>query len=211
VRQSTLAVRSAFGVELRNQCAVFDPPPPIGVVLFPGDSYRCDAPLLYHARQVCLQRGADVLSLEYGHQVARTALAGGTDHVIEESASAVTQYIRSGHRRLIFISKSLGTWVSAQVAARCPLPVSHVFLTPVPRVVPIMRQSGGLVIVGTADPVFDRAHIDEITDCSGLDVRVVADADHGLTVPKDYRRSVEILGMVCRACDEFLERAAAGD
>ena len=206
MERSVLTVASSWGVTLQHESVINDPPGGIGVVLFPGDHYRCDAPLLYYARMVSLQRGADVLCLEYGHQVARVALRGGQDmdQIACESAQAVQRFVRDSHRRLVFISKSLGTWVAGAVARRCRLSVTHIFLTPVSGAIQAMIQDGGTVIVGKDDPVFDEIHLGQIVGVDGLDVRVIPGANHGLLIPADYQGSLDALRTVADCCHEVL-------
>lgn len=204
--RSSLEMPSSWGVTLRHDVTWADAPASTGVVLFPGDRYRSDAPLLYYARQVSVACGADVVVLEYGHQAAQVAIDGGAgmDRIAEECTAAVARFTAASHRRLVFVSKSLGTWVAGQVATRATLPVVHLWLTPVPGAIPAMRRGGGTVFVGSADPVFGSRDVAAITGTPTLQVTVVPDADHGLCIPADHRRSLAVLTSVADRCGEIL-------
>lgn len=213
MRTDRLTLDSRWGVPLQHAVFRQDGPPATAAVLFPGRSYGCEAPLLYYSLQVCLERGCDVLALEYGHQAARTDLGPGElTHLVEESAAAVEWFLdrTPAPRRLLFISKSLGTVVAGEVARRFgPDRVAHLFLTPVAAAVPAMLHACGTAVSGTADTLFGPDELRALRANPELTVRRLEGADHSLLVPDDHRASLGALAQVCAWCAELLSADTA--
>lgn len=200
------AWNTAVGHELWTQ---EEPPATTLAILLPGDRYRRDAPLLDYARQVCLQHGCDVLAVEYGHQAARSDLGPqGTERVAAESAAAVRDALQPQYRRLVVVAKSLGTRVAAHAAHMAPIwderPTVFAFLTPLVPVVPFMRTRGGLIIVGDQDPAFGPEALRAVRATGGLDVRVLAGADHQLLIRDHWRASLAALEATCAGLEDLL-------
>lgn len=201
---------SAWGTTIRHGLFVQDREADRLAVLLPGDRYRCDAPLLDYARQVCLQHGCDVLAVEYGHQATRVELGReGAGRLAQESTAAVRAALRPHHRRILVVAKSLGTGLLPSLdAAWGDRPAAFVFLTPVAHVVPFMRTRGGLLVVGDHDPVFGPAAREAVRDTPGLEVRVLSGADHQLLVQDDWRASLAALEATCAGLAERLAATA---
>jgi hypothetical protein len=103
----------------------------------------------------------------------------------------------------LLIGKSLGTNAAALAAERS-LPA--VWLTPlltVPWVVAALESATApfLLVGGTADPVWDGALARRLS----RHVMAVDGADHGMYVPGRLTDSVEVLGRVVVAVEEFLD------
>ena len=65
-------------------------------------------PVLHYIRMISLQHGYDVLSLQYGFQVAGTAPKHGDD-VLREARRAVVTTLTRGYREVCFVGKSMGS------------------------------------------------------------------------------------------------------
>lgn len=143
-----------------------------GAVFFPGDNYGCLAPLLYYPRKAALTAGCDVLSLEYGYQVARErATMDQAKYVVEESLSAINLALTPVHRHLLLMSKTLGTFIAGQVAEQfAGLGVSHIYLTPITASLPYLVRSKGLVFTGTSDPQFGADERRQLVGVNALEV-----------------------------------------
>ena len=109
-------------------------------------------------------------------------------------------------QRLLFVSKSLGTVVAAEVARRLGLaPLRHLWLTPLPAALPAMLAAPGAVVVGTDDPFFDAGDVRALAANPSLAVHTVFGANHSLLIPGDHRASLAALAKVCACCEALLD------
>ncbi|MED1796539.1 hypothetical protein P4V54_28220 [Brevibacillus nitrificans] len=201
-----ITIESQWGGTIDNLFITQRFPSSTLVVLFPGRGHSCDAPLLYYAREVSLQVGCDVLSLTWGFHSARKHFdMTDISPLVADTLAAFKQCSLSKYKKIVFISKSLGTWVAGQVAMELGYDrFTHIFLTPLPRTIPHLMKSTGLVIVGTSDHLFKEQEIRQIHNYPGLTLRLVSDADHGLEVENNYKKSLETLSLVAKWYEEFL-------
>lgn len=174
------------------------------IILFPGKSYSCERSLLYYAAQSALEKGHDVLQLEYGYQAARTELESDQrDILIKECTDVIRQLSAFGYTNYISISKSLGTLIAGGVFEQYKsLPVRHIFLTPLDQTVPYIIQSQGLLIYGTNDPMFSHLSQDKINHLPYIDTVVFPDANHLLEAPS-IDQSLQFLKQVVIHYNEF--------
>lgn len=175
-------------------------------VLFPGMGYTLDAPLMWYSERASFDAGCDVLSLEYGYQTNRKPFHPEDLHnLVEEAVAAVSQIVRGQYSSIVFIGKSLGTIVQAEVAQRMEASVSnHIFLTPLKRTIPFIQQSQrALVVVGDNDSAFSASEVSQISHISKVELVVIPKADHGLEVDDDIPGSIDVLKHVSSLCRDF--------
>ncbi len=175
------------------------------VVLFPGQGYTLDAPVMWYAARAAFDAGCDVIGVEYGYQANRAELDIDDLHYLAEEASeTLNNVITEQYSSVVFIGKSLGTMVQTEILENVSFSVrSHVFLTPVPSVIPAIRDSkNALVVVGDSDSIFGESDIAQINNMSHVGLRVIPGANHGLET-KDYSSSIDILKQVAIWCGDF--------
>lgn len=198
-----LPIPSSWPVPARNRLMQHTPASSTLTVLFPGAVYPYEAPLLWYAQRGALAAGSDVLGLEYGYWAAHEELDFDEDRerMVDEALAAISAATSvSSYLSMVFVSKSMGTYMAGQAAKRlADIPIRHLFLTPVPATIPFMQEQGGVVVVGGDDDVFPSHHIATIENCPGLSVTVIPGANHALEV-KDIARSLAIVEQVTDAC-----------
>jgi hypothetical protein len=172
-------------------------------VLFPGQNYSCELPLLYYTGKSAYDAGHDLLILEYGYQSARQAFEeANVDKVIHECCHAINQVIDS-YKDVVFISKSLGTCIAGKTAELfTERTIKHLFLTPIGSTIPIIEKYGGFVVCGTKDNLFHEDDIERIEAFSNTKVLRMKDANHALEV-NDLRQSLEILKTLVEESNRF--------
>ncbi|MCL2351323.1 MAG: hypothetical protein FWC55_02200 [Firmicutes bacterium] len=202
---SKINVLSSFGREANNLLVTHDSASERLVALFPGANNTCESPLLYYAREVALQAGCDVLSVEYGYSRAGLAFAGEMfAPSLEESVEALRLCRLEKYSRVSFIGKSLGTLIAGEAAKRFPgADIKFLFLTPVPSSIPYIKGDC-TVIYGTADRHFSEADAARIPDDPRIKRLVLPGAGHSLEKEGDCAASLGILGLVCEAYETFL-------
>jgi predicted alpha/beta-hydrolase family hydrolase len=153
------------------------------VVQFPGKQYPNELPLLYYAAQAALQSGHDVLLLEYGYQAARVELKNEQLPILVDECAASIRKVLSEHTyaRILFVSKSLGTVVAGGCAEQLGDEViKHLFLTPIKATIPYLQRSQGMMIYGTADPLFGPDEVKLTGSLPRMVVVPVEGGDHSL-------------------------------
>ena len=205
IHQSTLSIESRWGSPARHLLETHSKSSTL-VVVFPGSNYPITAPLLHYARLAALERGLDVLSLEYGFQAHRGHMERNDIPVIAEEALQALSAVPQSYETLVFVSKSLGTVVASQVQQHLPTPIRHqIFLTPLSAAIGAMGKTPhSLVIVGTADPLFDHDDVALVSDLNHVELHTVPYANHGLEV-SNYLGSLRILQDVAQWCDDFFQ------
>lgn len=175
-------------------------------VLFPGANYPCKAPLLDFTAQVALQKGFDVLMLEYGFQTNRsTEVNDKVGSSLNEMMPVLESYV-ADYQQTVFVSKSIGTVIAGDVSSRLGTIDTQVFLTPVRTTIAyICAARRSLVIVGDRDNLFTKEDIQRISGKHNTAVHVVPNADHALRVAGDYSASLSILSNVADWCSDFFD------
>ncbi|MDR0271286.1 hypothetical protein [Paenibacillus sp.] len=172
------------------------------VVEFPGANYSTELPLFHYTRKLAFQFGFDVLSLEYGYQSARLK-PEINNQLIESIVSDLEHAFKTmdiqKYKKVIFLSKSLGTCISGLLAEKLGMDVKHIFLTPVSHTIPFIHDHNCLVVTGTEDPVFTEVERNQIT---GARMHVVDGANHGMEVP-DAMKSLEIMKGILEQVDKY--------
>lgn len=165
------------------------------VVVFPGQAYKMDAPVMWYSSAAAIEAGMDVLGIEYSFQVDGASAQESTlTVVVEEVADALRLFLeKHKYGRLIFVAKSIGTEIVTEVLQYVDFVPSHyVFLTPLRSTLQFINKTGNmLVIVGDRDPVFSTENVRQI--CDQQKVMVAKDANHILEIPGNLAGSLDIL------------------
>lgn len=214
IQQSTISLPSKWGLPTTPLLETRGPQRSQLMVVFPGSNYMSDAPLLRYARRVGLEKGWDVLSLEYGFQANRAELRESDMATLVEEAMAAVASLSNQYGTMAFVSKSLGTVVASHVqkALSMSQPMrDHIFLTPLVSATATMRQTDhALVVVGSADPYFGPQETAAMENLDNVELHIVPQANHALEVDS-YIESLRILHNVTQWCAEFLGQCQKSD
>jgi fermentation-respiration switch protein FrsA (DUF1100 family) len=185
-------------------------------VLLPGLGYTLDMPLFYYAKNLLLERGWDVLRVEYAYHKRpefQTLPKPERDRWLLADTTAAW---RAGlgqrtYERVALVGKSLGTLAMGHLLTIGELPptVRAVWLTPLlaaERLRQQIQQYGGpsLFVIGTADPQFDPVVLEKMQVATVGEAVVVKNADHGMDIPGDPIASVRAVERVIEALGRFL-------
>ncbi len=185
-------------------------------VLFPGLGYTADMPLLYYPARLLVNRGAEVLSVQYGYNHnpgwKDASDSDQTRWLVEDSKACLEAALaQHPYKRLTLIGKSLGTMAIARLLEEVTLPeqIGCVWLTPVLRDDTLRRRllkgpHRGVLGIGSADPYFDPAFIQQLQLASHLRVMVVEHADHSLEIPGHLLTSLTIMSSLVREISQFI-------
>ena len=130
------------------------------VVCFPGIGYHCDKPLLYYSRKLAACAGYDhTLLLQYtyhkdGLRGSPAALREAFDTLYAQAETQLSAVDWPQYDDVLFLSKSIGTAVSAAFAQRHGVPCRQILYTPLSLTFAFAPQNA-LAFLGTADPWSD--------------------------------------------------------
>lgn len=124
------------------------------LVTLPGYAYESVAPLLYYAGNVAMEEGCDVLCIEYGYQKKQVDIDVKKElgDLIKETKEAIDKSLQNKYKNIIFIGKSLGTFIMNELREEYPEKnTSYIYLTPVDRSIPKKCSNDTLVVFGSRD------------------------------------------------------------
>ncbi|MDF2762600.1 MAG: hypothetical protein K0S83_1334 [Thermomicrobiales bacterium] len=185
-------------------------------VLLPGFGYTLDMPLFYYAQNLLLERGWDVLRVEYAYNTHPEFQTLPEMERNQWLLADTTAAWRAGlgqqtYDRVVLIGKSLGTLAMGHLLTMADPPpnVGAVWLTPLlaeERLRQQISQYGGpsLFVIGTADPHFDPVVLEKMQVATIGEAVVVRNADHGMDIPGDPIASVRAVERVVEALSRFL-------
>lgn len=211
----SIEVESKYGRSASYSYRWYSPDSDSLSVIFPGQAYFKNSPLMWYSAISAFQAGFDTLNIEYGFQANR---ASSSEDVISNSISEIVTALeglqrKKNYRRIIFIAKSIGTLISQQFPEFSETEVNDfIFLTPLSQTVPFIRNAENmLVLVGTADPLFRETELTEISGLKNVSVVTFLEANHLLEVEGDYAKSLTYLKEASEACFNFCKAVRTRD
>ncbi len=191
-------------------------------VLLPGQGYTTDMPLFYYAEWICLERGWDVLRVDYDYRsleyeesldLRRKRLEERKQQIYSDVEAAFMVGLQQrDYETVALIGKSLGTRAMVHILSQEPkMDVWNVWLTPLigeSEVREYIEQHPGqtFVAIGTEDFAYDEAYAGGLSDSGNVEVVVVEGADHSMDISGDIAGSIRAMGGVMSRLDAFLPR-----
>ena len=192
------------------------PEPPSGLlVVYPGNHYGVDGPLLYYPCEILRDHGWDTLTVTYGFQTAgKEPFEEGLEALLSESRSAAMKaLVARDYPRLGLVGKSLGAAVVAQLCESDErfLEARAGYLTPAlgtPFFDPvfIQTQQPSFVAVGTADRFYSSDAIEALRGQKEFELSLIEGADHSMNVKGDLQASSASVAEVVGALISFLQQ-----
>lgn len=179
-------------------------------VILPGLRYTNMAPLLYYSMNIAVESGYDTLAVEYGFQRGGGEFVPDTEsleRLAKEAKGTIDICLeKKRYSEILFIGKSLGTLVQTYLKNEyAAYPQRHVFLTPLPECIDVIKQRECMVVIGTKDRVFKKEHIDGITGLENVTLITVDGADHSME-KGDYKEDLKTLFEVCGNVYAFINK-----
>ncbi|MEK3805333.1 alpha/beta hydrolase [Metabacillus sp. SLBN-84] len=172
-------------------------------IMFPGYGYTAQGPLFHYSTGIFLNRGEDVLHLNYSYQSPfyesfsdkelEDALKRDVRHVIDTVLSA------HSYEHFYLIGKSLGTIaLAAELGRTAFLDAKIVWLTPLLKRDDVFEgmytsKKRGLCIIGDSDPCYDQERFEKLSGNAFLERVLINGADHSLEDSEDAVGSVDVL------------------
>lgn len=204
----TLEVNSPSGEKALNTLWHTDDSSDTLAVLIPGAGYTVDHPVLYHVRAMLMQRGCDVLNIQYAFQRAGREFSLDEFPALNvEIADTLSQLLPGSYRRLVLVGKSLGTPFVRTLAQQyqSQFEVSVIQLTPIQGAVELTDTFKALVVIGTADSRYSAETVAAYDGHPSITWRVFEGLNHGLEVKGNWCKSLDVLSEIVAACEAFME------
>jgi esterase/lipase len=206
MKMTTIKVESRFGVTIHNLFLTHDAPSDKLLIMLPGRGYTCEHPVMYYLRRSAMMQGYDVLSVQYGFQVANVELnAENAVYLQDDVRKAVEQTLPGGYREVCVAGKSLGTPLAAELARSLTNDsVSLIMLTPIGGAMQGLGDIRTLAIVGTADPLYRPEEVAAYENHAAVTWKVFEKLNHALEDENDWRNSLAALQNITGSCEVFL-------
>lgn len=226
VTHESLLVRGHQGGDVPNSFLRQDVESDHLALILPGMGYSVHHPLLYYPAMALRQAGVDLMLAEYVYRENADFQRLDMPEKIRWLRADAAALLAAGlgqrrYARLTLIGKSLGTLGMAHLLAGEPtLPpsVQLVWLTPLIQDAVLCEQlrryaGSSLLVIGTSDPFFDAARLDELGQIAELQIMQVAGGDHSLNLAEDVVGSIKVLESVMAAIESRVtaDQASAVD
>ena len=171
-------------------------------VVFPGIGYTVDKPLLYFSRKIAAENGYEIKLLPYTGFPPK--ILGDREKMTESYRIALSQSREmlsdvdfTAYDEFLFIGKSIGTAVAAQIATEILRPVRLLLYTPLEETF-LFPLKDSIVFTGLADPWVGKesSRIPQLCEERGIPCHVVPGANHSLetgNAQTDLRNLLEIM------------------
>ena len=176
-------------------------------VIFPGVGYHTDKPLLYYSKKIASQNGYEIVEVPYGK--FPEGVKGSKEKMEKAFFSAVAQAEDilkdvdfSEYGDILFISKSVGTAVSAAYAGKHHLETRNIYYTPVEASFQFMKQPG-IAFTGTKDSWVNHEAIKAGCEKGGFPLHTTEGANHSLETG-NVMTDVENLREIMRITENYI-------
>ena len=182
-------------------------------VFFPGIGYTADKPLLYYSRKLAEALDYEVLTLSYSGFPKKPKgdpekLRACFRLAAEQAAKQLKEVRWKHYDEIVFVAKSIGTAVAADLAAKCPAKerIRFVLYTPVEELFSLPLGEA-LAFTGADDPWVGGAESRVPAMCRerGIPCLLIPGANHSLETG-DALRDVEALRDTLFRIDTFISR-----
>jgi hypothetical protein len=199
-------------------------------VIFPGIGYHSDKPLLYYGKKALADRGYEIVEVKYknvkpgmkideaariGYEEACAQLDGIFGKVEtaerEKTHSEATEREniinevsdREAYEDIVFISKSVGTYIAGRYSRERDIKVRNIFSTPLNETMKYITPED-LVFHGDADPLADTEKLRQHCEKIGAELYVYPGGNHSIE-RKDVLWNVDTLRDIVEKYVAFID------
>ncbi|MFD1178015.1 hypothetical protein ACFQ3W_17130 [Paenibacillus puldeungensis] len=174
------------------------------VVLFPGIGYHCDKPLLYFSQQVAMKNHCDLLVTEYGFQKTKAGFEPSQiDDLVKEVLFSIKQVLeRKSYRDIVFVSKSLGTYVAKRISSH--IKARNFVLTPIQVTMPLLSEQD-YVAIGTADHLATEELLQVLRARDSAKTMIIENVGHSLEADT-IKETLNIIEIISEKLTDFIHK-----
>ncbi|MDH5160033.1 hypothetical protein [Heyndrickxia oleronia] len=178
-------------------------------IILPGAGYTTQAPLLHYSTGIMLEKGSDILLVNYNYSQEEVSSLSADEHTSDVQAVIETILKANDYTDFTIVAKSLGTIALTHLLN---YPKYHaakaIWLTPLLQRNDVYNallnnKNQALCIIGDKDPCFIYEKFEEIKNNNRLKTSLIEGANHSLEIEGDIFKSIEVLKDVMVKIDEF--------
>ena len=176
-------------------------------IIFPGIGYHVDKPLLYYARKIATSLGYTCICVSYpdlSKEEIKNRLQESIQRVMKQVEEQLSDVVDMNQpQELLFISKSIGSVVSAEYRKRHNLKVPQVIYTPIQETLTYGIENA-IVFHGTNDSWCNTEDLKEVCVKNNVSLQLLENANHSLEI-EDVIINIEYLKKIMETTKNYLE------
>ena len=180
-------------------------------VLLPGINYSTDRPLIDYSKRLAFEMKYDVLTIDYGFQIAKKAFNKDTQaHIIIDESIKVfnkaLEEVNKKYKEVLLIGKSIGTvlQIYMQKEINKDVKIKNIYLTPIEKTFELGICSS-LVVTGTNDTWISKESVNSIREINDVKLLIIEGANHSLNIDGDILKTVDVMKTVINAEKEYIK------
>jgi hypothetical protein len=182
-------------------------------VMFPGRGYTAQAPLFHYSTGVFLNKGFDVLHVNYDYTSDESDSMSLDEHItqITDDVKAVMDRVFDNHsyENHILIGKSIGTIALSSVVEKEEFSKAKVvWLTPLLHLDVVFNKMietlpSGLCIIGDNDPCYILERYEQLCTKENMSCILIPGTEHSLNYADNPIESIDVLKRVITEISKF--------
>lgn len=177
-------------------------------VFFPGIGYTVDKPLLYYTSKLTRAAGFENIPLRFsgfpsGVRSSADKMRQSCQIALDQTRRQLQDVNLASCDTILFISKSIGTIIAAQIQKEQSVRAHNVYFTPLADTFRFMRPASGIAFHGTKDPWTNDVSIDSLCRQYQIPVCDIPDANHSLETG-NLRRDLAALARVMEFVQDYI-------
>lgn len=178
-------------------------------VFFPGIGYTVDKPLMHYSRRIAADAGFEVLLLPYAgfpHNVKgdRGKLEESYRIALSQSREMLFCTDLSEYDSILFVGKSIGTIVAAEIASHSHVPERIHFVLYTPLEYTFRFPLGNAIaFTGDADPWVEKGAISVLCKEKNIPCQIIPDANHSLET-SNVKDDIDNLNEIMKITRKFI-------
>ena len=178
-------------------------------VFFPGIGYTVDKPLMHYSRRLVADAGFEVLILPYSGFPQKVKGDRGKMEESYQIALSQSREMLSGidfseYDTILFVGKSIGTIVAADIASSSPVPdrIHFVLYTPLEDTFAFPIENA-IAFTGDADPWVSEGSIPRLCGARNIPCHIIPGANHSLETGS-VKKDIENLKKIMKKTRKFI-------
>ena len=178
-------------------------------VFFPGIGYTVDKPLMHYSRRLAADAGFELRLLPYKGFPQKVKDDKDKTHesyllALSQSREMLADVDFSAYDVILFIGKSIGTIVAAEIASQCPVVdrVHFVLYTPLEGTF-AFPLGDAIAFTGSSDPWVRKDSIPALCEQRDIPCHVIPHANHSLETG-DVKEDIEALERIMKKTRKFI-------
>ncbi|TDL34275.1 alpha/beta hydrolase [Jeotgalibacillus sp. S-D1] len=182
-------------------------------IIFPGQGYTVQGPLLHYSTGIFLSQSYDVLHVnyQYNHNAYKSFTMEELSEAIKHDCETVIEktIAAKSYEQYCLIGKSLGTIaMSAEIKRQEFIDAKTIWLTPLLQRddvfdAMVTSKQKGLCFIGDNDRCYIKDRYSRIKDNPSIASRLFHNANHSLEIEQSVGESINILKTIMKTIEEF--------